>query len=395
MVTIFNLDCKYKSFIFINKLLCGYFCKMNFSLIIDLMDFKRILIEWYSENRRDLPWRNTTNPYYIWVSEIILQQTRVAQGLSYYLKFLDSFPTVFDLANASEDAVLKVWQGLGYYTRARNLRSAAQHIVDKYQGEIPDTFDELIKIKGIGQYSAGAIASFAFKHAVPAIDGNVYRIIARVFGVFTLSTTAKGRREFYDIVVELMDKTQPDVFNQALLDFGALQCVPKSPKCEHCPFGKYCFAYMHNLVHVLPTRGKKTAARSRYFTYLIIKYNEYTFINRRKNKDIWQGLYEFPLIETHKPITLPRLTKHSEWKKIFGRNKHTISYVSEVVKHQLSHQTLYTQFIMVDILTLPRILNSDYEMVLATDVDQYSTPKVIDNFMVAEPASKYFLNNPE
>lgn len=166
------------------------------------MDFKRILIKWYTENRRDLPWRNTTNPYFIWVSEVILQQTRVAQGLGYYLRFISAFPTVFDLANASEDAVLKVWQGLGYYTRARNLHSAAKHIVSEYQGNIPNTSDELIKIKGLGQYSAGAIASLAFKQVVPAIDGNVYRVIARVFGVFTLPTTAKGKREFYDIVVE-------------------------------------------------------------------------------------------------------------------------------------------------------------------------------------------------
>ncbi len=359
------------------------------------MDFKRILIKWYTENRRDLPWRNTTNPYFIWVSEVILQQTRLAQGLGYYLRFISAFPTVFDLANASEDAVLKVWQGLGYYTRARNLHSAAKHIVSEYQGNIPNTSDELIKIKGLGQYSAGAIASLAFKQVVPAIDGNVYRVIARVFGVFTLPTTAKGKREFYDIVVELIDQKQPDIFNQALLDFGALQCVPQNPKCEFCPFNSYCYAYMNNMANVLPTKPKKGPVKNRYFTYLLIKHNDHTFINKRKLKDIWRGLYEFPLIETDMLLTLPKLTKHSEWKRLIGTNEHTISYVSEVVKHLLSHQILHTQFVVVDILTISKTLSINYEMVLTTDVNQYSTPKVIDNFMVAEPVSKYFLNKPE
>ena len=358
------------------------------------MDFKCILINWYGENKRDLPWRNTVNPYYIWVSEVILQQTRVAQGLSYYLNFISTFPTIFDLANASEDAVLKVWQGLGYYTRARNLLSAAQQVVKEYRGQIPSTFDELIKIKGIGHYSAGAIASFAFMQAVPAIDGNVYRIISRIFGVFTLPSSAKGKREFFAIVADIMDKKQPDTFNQALLDFGALQCVAKSPKCEDCPFVDYCYAHRHNMVQSLPTKGKKLAVRDRYFTYLLIRYKNYTFINKRKLKDIWHGLYEFPLIETDKAITLPKLNEHSEWKELFNDNEHTVLHVSEIVKHQLSHQTIHTQFVVVEVFTLSRVLIRDFEKVLVNDVSQYSIPKVIDNFMAAEPVSKYFFNKP-
>ena len=363
-----------------------------FSLTVDLMDFKNIIAQWYNQNKRNLPWRNTTNPYYIWVSEVILQQTRVAQGLSYYQEFIKTFPSITDLALASEDSVLKVWQGLGYYTRARNLHGAAKRIVEEYNGEMPSSYNELIKIKGIGHYSAGAIASFAFKQAVPAIDGNVYRIIARIFGVFTLPTSAQGKREFYDIVTDLMDKQSPDTFNQALLDFGALQCVPKSPKCNECPFNGFCYAYINNMVDALPTKGKKLVPRHRYFTYLLIRCGYNTFITKRKAKDIWHSLYEFPLIETDKPIEKKKIHLNPQWNEWIGDNQFTITYISNEVKHLLSHQTLHTRFVIVKISKTSNKLANECTAIPTQSVADYSVPKLIDNFLAAEPAAKYFLN---
>jgi A/G-specific adenine glycosylase len=358
------------------------------------MDFKNIIIEWYRQNRRELPWRETSNPYYIWVSEVILQQTRVAQGVGYYERFISTFPSVYDLAEANIDQVLKVWQGLGYYTRARNLHNAAKFIVNQYNGEIPSNYESLIKIKGIGSYSAGAIASFAFKQSVPAIDGNVYRIIARIFGVFSLPTSSKGRREFNQLVVDLMDKQNPDIFNQALLDFGALQCVPRSPKCEKCPFNMVCYAFRNNMIDSLPIKGKRIIPKDRFFTYLLIKYKGNTFISKRKGNDIWHSLYEFPLIESDKPLNINEYANIKEWKSIFGKVATTITYISPEVKHQLSHQTIFTTFVIVEIDRVSKKLKESFMMLPANEVDNYSVPRLIDSFLAAEPAANYFLNPP-
>lgn len=354
------------------------------------MDFKNILLAWYRENRRELPWRETSNPYFIWISEIILQQTRVVQGIGYYYRFVESFPTIDALARADEDEVLKVWQGLGYYTRARNLHAAAKLIVEKYDGVIPESYEKLLKIKGIGPYSAGAIASFAFKRPVPAIDGNVYRIIARVFGLFASPYTAKGKGEFFSLVSDLMDKKSPDSFNQALLDFGALQCVPQSPKCSICQFVSYCYAYRNNMIASLPVKAKKIVPKNRYFTYLLIRFNEYTFISKRKSNDIWHSLYEFPLIETDK-LPLPEdLVNIKEWKQLLEGSNASIVYFSSPVKHQLSHQTILSQYVIVDISEVTEKLKNSYKCVKRGSVSNYSTPKLIDNFLAAEPAAKYF-----
>ena len=356
------------------------------------MDFKNILSFWYQQNKRDLPWRETSNPYHIWVSEVILQQTRVAQGLGYYQRFIESFPTIFHLAKAHEDEVLKLWQGLGYYTRARNLHKGAQMIVSDYGGVMPKTYEELLKIKGIGTYSAGAIASFAYKIAVPAIDGNVYRIISRIFGVFSSPESASGKREFFSLVSDLIDNNSPDSFNQALLDFGALQCIPRSPKCVECPFNMHCFAFRNNMVEKLPVKGKKILVRDRYFTYLLIKYKGYTFISKRKSKDIWHSLYEFPLIETE---FLPQETDISslpEWKELFKGDKTLITYVSPVIKHQLSHQTIYSRFVVVEPKVLSSKFSRNYLKVTTDKLSSYSVPRLIDNFLAAEPAANYFLN---
>jgi len=357
------------------------------------MEFKDIIIKWYNENKRDLPWRNTDDSYYIWISEVILQQTRVAQGLDYYLRFINSFPTIKDLAEANIDRVMKVWQGLGYYSRARNLHGAAQQIMADYNGLLPRTYKELLKIKGLGPYSAGAIASFAFKEVVPAIDGNVYRVLSRVYGVFASQETSAGKKEFFELTMELIDKDQPNVFNQALLDFGAMQCIPRSPNCLACPFSDICYAYRNNLVNQLPIKGKKIATRDRFLNYVMIRYKDTTFIQRRLAGDIWTSLYEFPLIETKTPTEIEALIKGSAWKELFGKEKFEILHVSQSIKHQLSHQTLFVQFIIVEIRKPTYYLNSNFLNVSISDLQEYSVPKVIDNILAAEPTEKYFLND--
>ncbi len=354
------------------------------------MDFKNTIIKWYNENKRDLPWRNTDDPYHIWISEVILQQTRVAQGLDYYNRFINTFPTINDLANAHLDRVMKVWQGLGYYTRARNLHGAAKQIMVDFDGVLPTSYIELLKIKGIGPYSAGAIASFAFKEAVPAIDGNVYRVLSRIYGVFASTETSSGKKEFFDLTMELIDQRHPDTFNQALLDFGAMQCVPRIPNCLACPFSDMCYAFRNNLISQLPVKGKKIASRDRFLNYIVIRYKDSTFIQRREGGDIWNSLYEFPLIETNMSVELNSLIEDPAWKGLFGKENLKILYSSQPIKHLLSHQILYTKFTIVEISKPTYYLKSNYLKVSIPDIQEYSIPKVIDNFLAAEPSEKYF-----
>jgi A/G-specific adenine glycosylase len=355
------------------------------------MDFTKTIIQWYAKNKRELPWRETSNPYHIWVSEVILQQTRVAQGISYYFQFLKEFPSIINLANAPEDEVLKVWQGLGYYTRARNMQKAAKWLVANSNAQLPSEYDELLKIPGLGPYSAGAIASFAFGKPVPAIDGNVYRIISRVFGVFASPLNASGQKEFRGIVIDLMPNEDPATFNQALLDFGALQCAPKGPSCTICPFSSICYAYRNNLVGSLPVKAKKLKVRDRFFTYVIIKKGQYVYIAKRKERDIWHSLYQFPLIETSSPIPFDQLINSAEWKKIVGKGAVYIHSISPAVTHKLSHQTLSIQFIMVNINKPSAYLKKNFIMVTTENIGKYSVPVVIDNFVAAEPFAKYML----
>ncbi len=362
-----------------------------FTLPIDIMDFKVLLIDWYSRNKRDLPWRNTLNPYYIWVSEIILQQTRVNQGLDYYLRFIDTFPTIKDLADTQIDKLMKVWQGLGYYSRARNLQQGAIQVINDYNGELPKTFDELLKIRGIGPYSAGAIASFAFNQPVPAIDGNVYRVLARVFGIFSSTETSKGKKEFFSLALELMDKKKPGVFNQAMLDFGALQCTPRSPNCAICPFQSICYAYRNNIIYQLPIKGKKIKTRNRFFYYLLIKMGNKTFLRKREENDIWHSLYEFPLIETATETEFERLIEAEEWNELVGNGKIIIRSISAPVKHILSHQIIHARFIIIEAKSISYKLKTDYTEIPINKINDYSIPRLIDSYMAAEPVEKYFL----
>ena len=265
------------------------------------MSFSNLLIKWYLQKKRDLPWRNTINPYLIWLSEIMLQQTRVAQGMPYFLSFTTAFPTVFDLAKANEEQVLKLWQGLGYYSRARNLHKTAQFVANELDGIFPDNYKDLLQLKGVGEYTAAAIASFSYNEVIPVVDGNVFRVLSRIFDIETDIAQASAKKEFAALAFELMPKDSPAIFNQAIMEFGALQCVPKSPNCSICVFNESCAALQKKKVDQLPIKSKKLKVRNRYFNYIVASdENENTIIQKRTSKGIWHNLYEFPLLETEK-----------------------------------------------------------------------------------------------
>lgn len=308
------------------------------------MSFSKLLIQWYLQNRRNLPWRKTTHPYPIWLSEVMLQQTRVAQGLPYFLKFMEAFPTVFDLANAPEEQVLKLWQGLGYYSRARNLHGTAKYVAGVLGGNFPPNYDGLLKLKGVGDYTAAAIASIAYGEAVPVVDGNVYRVLARYFGIETDISSSGAKKQFTELAASLMPKGKASEFNQAIMEFGALQCVPKNPDCAVCIFTTTCTAFNTGRVNELPVKLKKTKVTNRHFNYLIIKDAQgRSIIQKRTGKGIWHNLYEFPLIETDGPVPDEDITELIHG---YGFNfpVKDVSLLSPVIIHKLSHQHLHIRF---------------------------------------------------
>jgi A/G-specific adenine glycosylase len=310
------------------------------------MNFYNTLNKWYLQNKRDLPWRKTTDPYPIWLSEIMLQQTRVAQGTPYFLSFTTVFPTVFDLANASEEQVLKLWQGLGYYSRARNLHKTAQTVAHEMGGIFPDNYIDLLKLKGIGEYTAAAIASFSYNECVPVVDGNVFRVLSRYFDLDTDIAQVSAKKEFAALAFELMPKDNPAQFNQAIMEFGALQCVPKSPNCSICVFNSSCAALQKNKVDQLPVKSKKLKVRNRYFNYIVAEDDlQNTIIQKRTAKGIWHNLYEFPLIETDKVEDFDCISAHIQ-KGFFQENEivSLLEYNTESIIHKLSHQHLHIKF---------------------------------------------------
>lgn len=309
------------------------------------MEFSKLLIQWYLQNKRDLPWRKTSDPYPIWLSEIMLQQTRVAQGLPYFLRFIEAFPTIFDLADANEEQVLKLWQGLGYYSRARNLHATAKYVANNLEGKFPAAYKDLLKLKGVGDYTAAAIASIAYGEPVPVVDGNVYRVLSRYFGVNSDISSPAAKKEFTLIASGLLPGDNASHFNQAMMEFGALQCVPKNPNCSICVFNNKCVAYQTGKVNELPVKLKKTKVTSRYFNYLIINDGlGNTLINKRTQKGIWHNLYEFPLLETNSVVKeedIVLLTKSLGLGFVPG----TINLLNrDVIVHKLSHQHLYINF---------------------------------------------------
>lgn len=297
-------------------------------------------------NKRDLPWRNTTDPYMIWLSEIILQQTRVAQGLPYFLKFVEAFPTVFDLAAASETKVLRLWQGLGYYSRARNLHTCAKTVVEKYKGKFPDSYRELLKLKGVGKYTAAAIASFAFNEPVPVVDGNVYRVLSRVFGITDDIGSSQGQKTFAQLAETLMDRDNPHDYNQAIMEFGATHCIPTSPDCHNCIFTDDCHANKHNLQRDLPVKLKKVKVKTRYFQYLVIQDKGKILLRQRRRNDIWQGLYDFYLIENTQPLDIDQLGQPQKPEWLIPKNL-TLRNMSHEYRHILTHQRILARFFHV------------------------------------------------
>ncbi|MGO4817606.1 A/G-specific adenine glycosylase [Flavobacterium sp. W22_SRS_FP1] len=344
------------------------------------MKFSKLLIQWYLQNKRDLPWRNTTNPYHIWLSEIMLQQTRVAQGTPYFLSFLDAFPTVFDLANADEEQVLKLWQGLGYYSRARNLHKTAQYIAEELEGVFPNNYNDLLRLKGVGEYTAAAIASFSYGEPVAVVDGNAFRVLSRYFDVETDIALASAKKEFTLLASELMPKNDPATFNQAIMEFGALQCVPKSPDCSICVFNDSCLALQKKKVDQLPVKSKKLKVRNRYFNYLVVSDdNDDTVIQKRTSKGIWQNLYEFPLIETEAVESFDYIVDRIE-KDFFVNDSvdSVMEYNEKSIVHKLSHQHLHIKFWKVN------IKGSVKNGTDATTLRTFPFPIVIHNFIEKE-----------
>ena len=307
------------------------------------------LHNWYLQNKRDLPWRNTQDPYFIWLSEVILQQTRVEQGLNYYLKFAENFPTVFDLAAAPQTEVLKIWQGLGYYSRARNMHETAKQIVDKYNGVFPNNAASLKELKGIGDYTAAAIASFAFKEAIAVLDGNVFRVLSRVFQIDTPINTGKGLKEFSLLANEFLDKRQPAIHNQAMMELGAMICKPKNPNCLICPLEHICKSSKDAAYQNLPVKLKKLKIKQRFLNYIFFEYKNQTLVRQRPSGDIWEALYDLPVIETNKEVNENEFIEQL-FSSVPELKSSRISIQKSIeLKHQLTHQTLYAKFFILQI----------------------------------------------
>ncbi|MEM6298273.1 MAG: A/G-specific adenine glycosylase [Bacteroidota bacterium] len=344
-----------------------------------MKNFSSLLCQWYEQNKRDLPWRNTTDPYKIWLSEIILQQTRVAQGLPYYEKFVKELPTVFDFADASEERILRLWQGLGYYSRARNMHTTAKKVAHELDGNFPDSYKELLKLKGVGTYTAAAIASFAFGEKVAVVDGNVYRVLARVFGIKNDIASSPAKKEFFELAQNLISGDDPATHNQAIMEFGACYFTPKKPKCSICTFKISCIAYRDSLQSVLPVKNKKTKVRERYFHYLIFERGEQMLLKPRPAGDIWQGLYDFFLLEGEK------WKSETELQAICPSG--ILGEPSAIHKHQLSHQRLWVRFWRVEV-EKPEVwqyLREKYMLQAFTEADVEALPKpiLIKNYLDA------------
>ncbi|MBL4724236.1 MAG: A/G-specific adenine glycosylase [Lutibacter sp.] len=340
------------------------------------MNLSNQLILWYLSSKRDLPWRSTRNPYHIWLSEIILQQTRVDQGMAYYLKFIKVFPTVNDLAAASEEQVLKLWQGLGYYSRARNLHFSAKYVVEQLSGVFPSTYDEILKLKGVGDYTASAIASFCFNEVAAVVDGNVYRVLSRYFGISTPINSTKGIKEFKLLAQELIDVKDPGTHNQAIMEFGARMCKPQNPDCISCPLNESCVAVSEKSIKNLPVKVKKIKIKQRFFNYLVIQTKDKkTKIGKREN-GIWKNLYEFPLIETSKEINENDLIEHKDFIELFETKSTNLKlFNKEIIIHKLSHQHIYTKFWVVKTESSP-----DFSLSWSS-IKEYPVSTLIDNFL--------------
>jgi A/G-specific adenine glycosylase len=341
------------------------------------MKFYNHLKTWYLQHERDLPWRKSNDPYVIWLSEIILQQTRVAQGLAYFYKFIEHFPTVFHLAEADEETVLKLWQGLGYYSRARNLHFSAKWIVSEKNGVFPENYKSLLQLKGVGDYTASAIASISYNEPVAVVDGNVYRVLARYFGIATPINSSEGIKEFKLLAEKVLSKKNPGEHNQAMMDFGSMQCKPALPLCDSCPFAGSCVAFLSNRVSDFPVKTNKTKVRNRYFNYIVLQTpDEQTVLQKRTGKGIWQNLYEFPVVETDASVNVYELIANPKFQKIVSiPNSNIKKHNLKEWVHKLSHQHLFVTFWIVegDFQHKNKIANAT--------VSEYPVPRIIEKFL--------------
>lgn len=350
-----------------------FFIKIHNTFVLNMI-FSKEIKGWFAQHKRDLPWRKDKDPYQIWLSEIILQQTRVAQGLPYFLKYTEKFPTIKDFANANLDDILRIWQGLGYYSRARNMHFAAQQIMNEFGGEFPRTYKELIQLKGVGAYTAAAIASIAFDEKVAVVDGNVYRVLSRYFSDATPIDTGEGVKLFQNLANELIEKENPGDHNQALMEIGALVCTPKNPDCENCPLNLSCEGFDKNTYSNLPVKSKKVKVRERFFTFLHFECDGKIWIQKREAKDIWNGLYQLPMIETDQKMNFETLKKHEF---IESNNIKSIEHKTSLV-HKLTHQKIFADFYFLKSENF--IDNNSYLLINKIDLDKYALPKLIVNY---------------
>lgn len=347
------------------------------------MDFIHdTLINWFAENRRDLPWRHNPTPYQVWLSEIILQQTRVNQGWDYYLRFVEKWPTVNDLANATEEEVLKMWQGLGYYSRARNLHQCAKQIVERHGGQFPADFEKLKQLKGIGDYTAAAIASIAFDLPHAVVDGNVYRVLSRLFDIDTPININEGQTVFAKIADDLLNREQPGLHNQAMMEFGALQCTPKNPNCLLCPLQAQCLAFANQTVMQRPVKLQKLKITTRYFNYLVFRIEGNVYLHKRSGNDIWKNLYDFPCIESENPMTVEEVIASEKFQQLIENKSFTIIKTSPTFTHKLTHRTIIAQFIETKLEeNLLRIETNDLFLARETDLGNFPIPRLIDLYL--------------
>jgi A/G-specific adenine glycosylase len=367
------------------KLICinFYFSSLNISQLSNwggkLMKFGLIIRGWYKKNKRDLPMRATRDPYKIWVSEIVMQQTRMNQGLPYYLRFIEAFPTVADLAAAPEDAVLKLWQGLGYYSRARNLQGSARYIVEHLGGEMPGDFKGLLKLKGVGKYTAAAIASICYDEPCAAVDGNVSRVISRLYGVEDAVNSTTGARQIEALAGALLDRKDPGMHNQAMIDFGAMQCVPSSPQCTACPLAQGCHAYLSGRVDLIPVKIPKQSPEKRWFYFYIIIYKGKVFLTKRGEKDIWRSLYQFPVLESETPLPEEELVSSLVPATLVSR-LHKVSLSAPLI-HPLTHRTIHARFIHLEVSSLPKSFPPGWIHVSLQNLDNYPVPRLIHKYL--------------
>jgi A/G-specific adenine glycosylase len=346
--------------------------------------FTNNLLLWFSENHRPMPWKGEKNPYYIWLSEVILQQTRVEQGLPYFLKFKEHFPTIKDLADAEEDEVMLLWQGLGYYSRARNLHFTAKYIAYELNGEFPNTYTEIIKLKGVGTYTAAAIAAFAYDLPYAVVDGNVYRVLSRYFGIETPIDSTEGKKQFAELANDLIPKDNPADFNQAIMDFGATHCAPRNPNCASCLLSKDCIGFNTQKNDILPIKSKKIKKTERFFNYLIINSNDFVYLHKRTEKDIWQNLYEFPMLETNSLINFLELQQLPFWQELLGNEANKMPIISKTYKQLLTHQKIWATFYELELneeLSENLIQKANLIRVKKSNLNKFAFPKIIDLFL--------------